>query len=242
MRNFILEGILMKKICVVLLLLVCVSLGVFAQNSQYGVITELSGTVELKPAGTTSFTAAKTGDTIALDTIVSTGFKSTAVITVGSATIIARPLTRLTLSEITASQGSETINVNLQAGRVRVDVKPPAGTKASFTVQSPHATASVRGTEFEQDTRNVQVSEGTVAYRGTSGPAVLVPAGSSTRVSAASSAGSAPTKVQDPIVNTVAALAPLPPVGTETSAPAATAGTVITAPVHTSVNVGLDFN
>ena len=225
----------MQKTGMAIVLAVCVSLGAFAQS---GVITGMSGTVELKPAGETAFIQAKTGDVIALDTIISTGFKSTATITVGSATIVARPLTRLTLSEITAMRGSETINVNLQAGRVRVDVKPPAGTRSSFTVQSPHATASVRGTEFEQDTRSIQVREGAVSYRGTKGPAVRVPAGTATRVDTAVRSS---TKAQDPIATVMSALVPLPPVGTDNTVPHDPTSSDVTPPADNGFGVGINF-
>jgi uncharacterized membrane protein YgcG len=147
---------------------------VFAQN---GVIKDLTGTVELKPAGAAAFTPATAGAQLRADTVISTGFKSTALVEVGSAVIAVRPLTRLTLTEISASQGTEALNVNLQAGRVRVDVNPPAGTKASLTVTSPSATASVRGTSFYFDAMNVSVREGTVAFKGNKGYTVQVGAG-----------------------------------------------------------------
>jgi len=163
----------MKKgiIAVVLML---AALSAFSQN---GVIKELSGTVELKKAGSTVFVATKAGDVVNQDTVVSTGFKSTALIEIGSTVIMVRPLTRLTLTEIRASLESETLSVNLQSGRVRVDVKPPAGTKASTTVTSPSATASVRGTSFELDTRNLYVISGNVLFKGTRGTATLVTTG-----------------------------------------------------------------
>jgi len=160
----------MKRVFVVALLIGGAVLA-FAQN---GVIRELTGEVSLKPAGTSAFVPAKAGDVVAKDTVVSTGFKSIAVIAVGSSVITVRPLTRLTLAEIQTASGTETVNVNLQAGRVKVDVKPPAGTKANFTVQSPSATASVRGTSFECDTVNLKTLEGTVAYSGTFGAPMMV--------------------------------------------------------------------
>ena len=199
----------MKRTALIAIML-CLWTAAFAQN---GVIAEMSGTVELKTAGSTEFVHAKIGDSIAPNTIVSTGFKSTAMIKVGSATIVARHLTRLTLSEIADIQGTETVNMNLQAGRVRVDVKPPAGTKASFTVQSPHATASVRGTEFEQDTRTLSVSQGSVQFQGASGAATMVYSGSESRVSMDSQ------KVADPVTIATTALLPPPPVGIDASAP-----------------------
>jgi len=153
----------MRRTLCVSLLLAGAALCVFAQS---GVISEFTGTVELKTAKATSFVPAKTGDVVAADTIVSTGFRSTAVIKVGSSTIAVRPLTRLSLAEIRAESNSETLKVDLQAGRVRVDVKPPAGTRATTSVQSPSATASVRGTEFEFDAINLKVYEGTVVLQG----------------------------------------------------------------------------
>jgi len=198
----------MKKLFLVVVLVSAVVFGAFAQS---GVIRELSGDVELKPAGASSFTAAKTGDTVARDTIVSTGFKSTAIITIGSSTITVRPLTRLSLSEIQSSSGAENVNVNLQTGKVRVDVKPPAGTKTNFTIQSPAATASVRGTSFEFDTVNLTVNEGTVSFGGVSGaPAAMVQAGESSFIRADGHAAS-------PAEISAAALLPPMPVGADTS-------------------------
>jgi hypothetical protein len=149
-----------------------------------GVIKELTGEVELKRAGTSAFTRARAGDTLAADTVISTGFKSSAVIELGSSSIAVRPLTRLSLAEIQSVSDTETVNVKLQTGRVKVDVKPAAGTRTNFTVQSPSATASVRGTNFEFDTFNLTVNEGKVAFQGNSGMAVLVPAGMSSSIDA----------------------------------------------------------
>jgi hypothetical protein len=172
----------MKKKAMVIILLtlqfVCAAL-VFGQS---GVIKELSGTVEIKRAGQTTFVAAKVGDPVAKDTIVSTGFKSSALITVGSTVLTVRPLTRLSLAEISSATGQETINVSLQTGRVRVDVEPPAGTRANTTVRGPNATASVRGTSFEFDTKILSVQKGVVAFQGKKGGVTLVSAGSTSHV------------------------------------------------------------
>jgi len=154
-----------------LALLTSLSILAFAQS---GVIKELAGDVSLKPAGAAAFVAAAEGASVALDTVVSTGFKSTAIIAVGSSVITVRPLTRLTLKEMQTSSGTENINVNLQAGRIKVDVKPPAGTKANFTVQSPSATASVRGTSFDFDTVNLKTFEGKVSFSGNIGAPMMV--------------------------------------------------------------------
>jgi hypothetical protein len=168
----------MKRTICVVVMLSAVVYGLFAQNSAgAGVIRELTGEVELKRAGTSVFVTARAGDSVAQDTIVSTGFRSTAIIAVGSSVITVRPLTRLSLAEIQTSSDTERLNVNLQTGRVRVEVNPPAGARANFTVQGPSATASVRGTSFEFDTVNLRVNEGRVAFSGASGLAAMVNAG-----------------------------------------------------------------
>lgn len=195
----------MKRIIVVMILIVCGALSVSAQT---GVVRELSGVVELKKPGAQDFTPAKIGDSLSKDTVVSTGFKSTALIAVGSSTVMVRPLTRLSLAELSATEGSESINVNLQTGRVRVDVNPPAGTRTNMTVRGPSATASVRGTGFDFDTRNLTVRHGKVAFKGTKGGVMLVGAGASSKVGDSG-------KATDPIETSSVALMPAPPSGTD---------------------------
>jgi len=199
----------MKK-AMLLLLFVFAGMAVFAQT---GVLKDLSGTVELKAPGASSFVAANIGDKLSQDTIISTGFKSTALVELGSAVITVRPLTRLSLTEIRASQGSETININLQSGRVRVDVSPPAGTKTAMSVSSPIATASVRGTGFDFDTRNLKVNHGTVSFTGNKGMGRLVGGGSSSRVEENG-------KAADPIQVRNTSLQPPAPVGIDSNSSA----------------------
>jgi hypothetical protein len=194
----------MKRITLIILALLCAA-QVFAQN---GVIKEFSGTVELKRAGQADFIPAKPGDTVAKDTVISTGFKSTALVNVGNTVLTVRPLTRLTLAEISASADSETLNINIQTGRVRVDVKPPAGTRANTTVSSPTVTASVRGTSFEFDTQSLNVLDGTVAFAGRRGGMMLVSAGSKSEVRDNG-------RVADPIETYAAELLPPPVAGSD---------------------------
>jgi hypothetical protein len=181
---------------------------VFAQN---GTIRELSGTVEIKRPEASSFIAAKAGDQISQDTIISTALRSIATVEIGSAVIMLQPLTRLSLKEVSASSGSETINVQLQAGRVRVDVNPPAGRSASMTVVSPSATASVRGTSFDLSTRDLYVQHGSVGFSGNRGNLQLVNTGSGSQVKTDGS-------VDDPLETRSSRLLPPLPVGMDTRA------------------------
>jgi hypothetical protein len=164
----------MKKLFFTLFLITFFLTGAFCQN---GIIRELAGEVELRHAGASSFVRASAGDDVALNTIISTGFRSTATIAVGHSLITVRPLTRLSLAEIQSMDNTENVSLNLQTGRIRVDVNPPAGQMTNFTVQSPVATASVRGTSFEFDTVNLSVEEGRVFFSGNTGSAVIVAAG-----------------------------------------------------------------
>ncbi|GHV69156.1 iron dicitrate transporter FecR [Spirochaetia bacterium] len=209
-----------------LVILMCLmSAAVFAQQ---GVLRDVAGTVEIKYPGQPDFTPAKAGDEVPGKAIIATGFKSTAVIAVGNSLITIRPITRLSLEELVQSQNTETIDMQLQTGRIRVEVKPPAGTKSNFTVSSPMATASVRGTEFEFDMLNVSVSEGTVEYNGARGGSVLVDGGNNSRVDTGN--GSA----ADPLDTAGAALLPPSPSGVEETGPESTSPN-LTVP-HTAFN------
>jgi len=150
--------------------------------SQDAFIDQLTGTVEIKQPKENSFKAAAKGEKIFQETVISTSFKSFAIVKIGSTTITIRPLTTLSLTEIQKQEEVETLNVNLQAGRVRVDVKPPAGAKAAATLTSPSSVASVRGTSFELDTHNLYVKEGAVNFIGNKGQSVIVRAGENSRV------------------------------------------------------------
>lgn len=168
------------KRTIALTILAALGAMIFAQ-APVAVIKQVAGTVEIKAPGK-DWVPAKAGASLSKDTAISTGFKSVAVVTVGASTLTVKPLTRLTLGEIARLEGSETVRLALLSGRVRADVKPPAGGKTDFTVKSPTATASVRGTGFDQDIVNLDVDEGEVEFAGPDGLPVQVGAGQSSTV------------------------------------------------------------
>jgi hypothetical protein len=138
---------------------------------------EVTGTVEIKAPGSTAWTGAAAGDRIGRDTLISTGFKSSAVILLGNSVIMVQPVTRLSLEEIIRNQDGEQVMLYLQTGRIRAEVNPPVGGTSDFTVRSPIATASVRGTSFEFDTENLIVDKGQVLYSLTNGRGTPVAGG-----------------------------------------------------------------
>ena len=188
--------------------IICSLPGVFAQSSDFGVILELTGTVELKSTDASSFVLASVGDQVWNETVISTDFRSSVLIEVGSTILTVRPLTRLTFTEIRASEGLEILNVNLQAGRLRVDIDSPAGTRTSLDVASPVAVASVRGTSFDFDTQTLIVNSGTVSFRGSAGQSVGIRAGS--RIEPGESG-----RARNPATAGSSALRPSPPSGVQ---------------------------
>jgi len=173
----------MKRL-VILTIMVQLSVLAFAQNISAS-IREITGTVELKIPTESDWIPAKQGDQLERETIVSTGFRSSAIIEAGSSVILVHPLTRLSLEAIMSTDAVEMVNLDLKTGRIRVDVKAPAGSRADFSVQTPSSVASVRGTSFDIDTVNITVREGAVRYEpatGAAGNPVLVTANQSSWV------------------------------------------------------------
>jgi hypothetical protein len=152
---------------------------VYAQEAAPGeaYIREFSGTVEVKTPGATAWRAARKGERIQLDTVISTGLKSSALIVLGNSTITVRPLTRLNLEELQRAQQNESVTLRLHTGRIRADVKPPEEGRTDFTIRSPTVTASVRGTAFDFDGINLRVDQGRVYVTGGDGIGLFVGAG-----------------------------------------------------------------
>jgi hypothetical protein len=155
----------------------------FPQEGTRAVIREISGTVEVKAPGAAAWSPASRGQTLERSAMISTGFKSGALVAIGNSTLSVQPLTRLSLEELAAAESAEKVDINLRAGRVRANVKPPVGGTTSFTVRSPSATASVRGTEFEFNGIQLRVTEGRVHLTGGDGSGAYVGAGQAARIS-----------------------------------------------------------
>ena len=152
--------------------------GVFGQQA---LVQEISGTVEIKQKGGTEWEPVSKGQSISMDTTISTGFRSMALLKLGNALLTVRPLTRLTITEISRA-GTESLNISLQTGRVYTEVKSRDGFSSSTKIIMPVATASTRGTVFEVDAFRLWVIEGTVEFAGVSGAPVLVDAGRSSYI------------------------------------------------------------
>ncbi|MEI6385030.1 MAG: FecR family protein [Spirochaetota bacterium] len=130
-------------------------------QAQEAVFSEVSGKVEYQLPGA-DWKPAKVGSKVSKGSLVSTGFKSTAVLKIGKISISMKPITRLSLDELVKTAGGTQTELYLLSGRVHADVPPQAGQTSEFNVTSPTATASVRGTAFLFDGTNLLVDRGTV--------------------------------------------------------------------------------
>jgi hypothetical protein len=188
---------------------VCAAAGLFGQPGETALVRELVGTVEMKAPGKAEWEPVRAGQRLSVDTLISTGFNSTVNIALGDSVLTVRPLTRLSITEISRLDAGDRVDLSLRAGRIRAEVKPPAGRSLEFSIRSPSVTASVRGTVFEFDPLNLQVSEGTVEFRGASGAAVLVDRGGTSFVEGS---GGRPVS---PVETAAAGLRPELPQGAE---------------------------
>jgi hypothetical protein len=148
--------------------------GVWSAQTLEARFLEVTGTVETREASSGGWSRAAPGGLIGRNTVISTGLKSSAVIALGSSRLEVRPLTMLTLEELTQRGNAEETTLYLRTGRVRASVTPPTGRSVDFTVGSPTVTASVRGTSFEFDGRRLQVENGQVLLAGTGGQRIYV--------------------------------------------------------------------
>jgi hypothetical protein len=222
-----------KQIALVFVLSGTTFLAGYAQDlspQETAFFRETNGTVEIKLPGSTAWINAAAGDRIVNNTLISTGFKSGAVIVLGNSVITVRPLTRLSLEEIIRNQ-DEQVSLYLQTGRIRAEVQPPVGGKTAFTVRSPVTTASVRGTSFEFDTERLRVDEGQVQYSLANGREAPVAAGGTSYVDEANNT------VVSPFDAAVELLTPAPPPGYGSGSPAGDGAPAISPPSGTGMGV-----
>lgn len=130
----------MKKFLLILILS-CLVFSVFALD---GVVVDVLGKVE-KQSGD-SWITLKKGDILVPGDVVSTGFKSEAVLSIGESTVTVRALTRLTIEQLYEKNKNHISSVYLDTGSICADIKPVENKRVGFTVKTPAVTASVRGT------------------------------------------------------------------------------------------------
>lgn len=146
-----------KMIAAVILLTLTVTVNLAALE---GTVIGVEGKTEYQVSGG-AWKPLKQGDVIASGTMISTGFRSNATVKLGSSILTIRPLTRMTLVELAEKEDVVDTELFIEVGNVRAEVNSHNKKRNGFTVRSPVATASVRGTIFEAGSR-VIVRQGSI--------------------------------------------------------------------------------
>ncbi len=149
----------MRRLILVLAMAMIVAAASFAVDAR---VRSVTGSVSVMIEDG-SWDPVTEGMILTAGSMISTGFGSTASIEMGDSTLIVSPVSRLTVEELSRVNGTISTQLFLHLGRVRAEVHSDAGLQNDFRLRSPNSTASVRGTEFEYDGKNLYVDEGDVA-------------------------------------------------------------------------------
>lgn len=127
-----------------------------------GQVMSVSGKVEYQnDAGV--WAPLRSGDAVVSGTMISTGFKSQTSVKLGASILTIKPLTRMTLTQLVEKEDIVDTELYLEVGNVKAEVNSLSNKKNGFTVKSPVATASVRGTVFEMG-ESLVIVQGSVEF------------------------------------------------------------------------------
>lgn len=171
----------MKKsfFCIILILLPLF----YSFSTEFPTVTQIQGKVEIKnqPSGSDWVKAFK-GMKVKPGALISTGFKSNAVIELDNSEIFVKQLTRMTIDKLSRKNNTIKTNLNLRLGRISADVKTSKGLKHDFVVRTPVSTAAVKGTIFDAGIGNLEVKKGRISFTNRIGQTVTVNSGNSSNV------------------------------------------------------------
>jgi len=150
----------MKRLFFLLLFLslVCAA---FAQSG--AVIKEIKGKVKLQAPGK-EWVTAEINMEVKKGTVVSTGFKSQAVLDLGRSFVTVAALTRMTLEELLERDDVVETDIYLKFGKITAEVKTSDDKKHDFKLKSAVSTAAVRGTKLVYDAYSVYVEHGNIFF------------------------------------------------------------------------------
>lgn len=136
----------MKKLICLFLFSFLIGTFSFASN-EVAIVNSVVGKVEIQL--NENWVQIKNGDILTSGTVISTGFRSSAVLYIGKSLIEVRALTRLTIEEIVEQNQNYNTTMFLDAGNIKADIKKSDNKRVGFKVRTSVATASVRGTSGE---------------------------------------------------------------------------------------------
>lgn len=148
----------MKKI--VFAIIAMAALTTVSLTALEGEVVAVNGKVEYQGTGG-AWKELRTGEAVTSGTMISTGFKSNATIKLGASILTVKPLTRMTLTALAEKDDVVDTELYLEVGTIKAEVNSFKNKRNGFTVKSPVATASVRGTVFEIGDR-VTILQGAV--------------------------------------------------------------------------------
>ncbi len=199
-------------------------------------IVQLSGKVEIKLPTENTWQPAVLGMEIPINSDISTGFRSFAILDLESSEIKVMALTRMKVDKIIDSQEGVTTSLLLGAGKIRADVKTTETRTHDFTITSPIATAAVRGTSFIFNGYSLQVIQGMVLYVNTIGEQISVPMGTASKTTGTTTpAEPIQVVVEETTVSTTPAAAE-----EETEEPPLTTGDDIGLPPTEGISINLE--
>lgn len=105
------------------------------------------------------------GESVEKGAVISTGYKSEAVLQVKGASFTLGAMTRVTVEDLVSSSTKDTTQLYIDSGSISADVNQNDGKRVGFKVRSPVATASVRGTSFKMNASGkLIVTKGLVSF------------------------------------------------------------------------------
>ena len=134
-----------KKLIASLVMAAAAITAASASNIQATVLSTKGKTEVMKG---TSWTPLKIGSIIEKGDVIQTGFKSELILKIKNTTVTVSPLSRITIEQLASKGNKDETRLFLDTGSLKSDVKKTEGRRVGFTVRSPVATASVRGTIF----------------------------------------------------------------------------------------------
>lgn len=113
-------------------------------------VISVSGKAQVQKSGV--WKNISVGDVLSKGNLIQTGFKSQVVFSIKSnnenSKITVNQLSRITIEQLMEDNSGDTTSVFVTTGSVKSEIKKTTDFRTNYTVRSPVATASVRGTEL----------------------------------------------------------------------------------------------
>lgn len=145
---------ILRIICIVTLVLGLATCAFAVEGKRTAQIMSLDGKAEVKLAGQTNWTAAKSGDILNEGDTLKTGANSKAVLSIGAkadvGTVEISEKSQLLLSSMMFDQKANTSKtlLDLAMGEVLIKAQKVQGEQSKFEVKTPTSIVGVRGTVF----------------------------------------------------------------------------------------------